>query len=1058
MQYLSFSLLKCCLSASLFLILIGCNAEDSDNQNKLAQLPNQIDFNFHVKPILSDRCFSCHGPDEAAREADLRLDLEEHAFAAMDSQGERFAIVPGNPVESELIRRITHSDPEQLMPPPESNRFLTAYEIEILKRWIEQGAVYKAHWAFIPPVKSQPPVVENEDWCSNAIDYFILKKLEEKGMRPHSSAEKEILLRRLTLDLTGLPPTIEEIDDFLRDDKPNAYEKVVDRLLNSPHFGERMALFWLDIARYADSHGYSQDGLRIMWPWRDWVIKAFNDNMPYDQFISWQIAGDKFPNAEQEQKLATGFLRNHRLNGEGGIVDEEYRIEYAADRTETTATAFLGLTMQCARCHDHKFDPISQEEYYQFFGFFNSVHESGKAANDGNSGPEVVLTPRAVEARISALERMIEAEKKKAEKIEEELSETDWQTPVLDLENGKRVDLTFDQMTQNAFRNKAGSHGLFGVRGEPEQLEGAKGNAIKFTAFNYVNISDKNLDFDRSDAFSFSFFLKSDQDSLFTSVLNHLGSAAINYPGYEIALIDGYLTFRMAHSLPANLIAVRSARPIKKGEWTHYTFTYDGSGEASGIGLFRNGEKEALTILYDKLTQGFANGKSTLTVGGKIGYQTEVDGYGFIDELKIFDRQLSGIEAHALFHGREGQLREMQEKDRKEHFLLTQHADYRAIVHNIQLLRQQIFYTQDTLVSAMVMEDMPQAKPARILARGVYNAPGKQVYPATPKAVLPFAIGARPDRLGLSAWMLDYRNPLTARVAVNHFWQLIFGQGLVKTAEDFGNQGALPSHPALLDYLAVHFMESGWNVKALLKMMVLSATYRQSSRVSLEVRNHDPDNIFLARGPHRRLSAELIRDCALAASGLLVKQIGGPSVKPYQPQGLWREKGEFSKLKNYVQDTGDYLYRRSLYTFWRRTSPPPSMVVFDAPSREICIVSRQETNTPLQVLVLQNDPQFVESARILAEKVMRSETNRSAQIVQAYRCLTGLHPKPEVVGHLEELEKQERLKYERQQHMALQLMQVGEYPADTTLNVVDVAAMTIVCSTIMNTDETLVKR
>lgn len=1042
---------------AIFFLCTACQPAYSPDEPIAAQLPPKIDFNFHVKPILSDRCFSCHGPDKNALEADLQLNTPKGALAKRLSSGGR-AFVPGSTRKSEAFQRMTSSDPDQKMPPPDFHRSLSPYEIALIAKWIEQGAEYKPHWAFIPPEKPDLPAATNQSRSDNPIDFFILEKLEERGLALNEEADKEILLRRATLDLTGLPPSIEEIDNFLADDSPNAYEKVVDRLLASPHYGERMALFWLDLARYADSNGYSQDGLRIMWPWRDWVIKAFNENMPYDQFIDWQIAGDKIPGAGQEQKLATGFLRNHRLNGEGGIIDEEYRIEYAADRTETAATVFSGLTMQCARCHDHKYDPISQEEYYQFFAFFNSVHESGITANDDNSGPEIILASEEVAAQLAFIDKMIKSREEEAKAIETALPTSLYQQPQLNLQKDLLIHLSFDKIRELKISNEAKPGETFKISGEFVSVEGALGKAIKFTAYDFIPIVDEKIEFDRADAFSFSFYLKSNLEYPYTSILNHLGGKPVNFPGYEVALVNGYPMMRFAHSMPANVMEVRSSEKIKKGEWTHLVFTYDGSGKASGLQLFINGEKQKTAIIYDKLSQGFSNRRKVLSVGGKIGYQTEVDGYGFIDELKIYTRKLSALEAAALYRSPDEKTTRFSQKARKAHFLTNDHQAYREVAKKIKDLRSEKFRIEDTLISVMVMEDLPEPRPTFVLNRGVYDAPEQRVYPGVPQAVLPFSEDLSSDRAGLSKWLLDPQNPLTARVAVNRFWQLYFGRGLVSTTEDFGAQGALPSHPELLDWLAVHFMESGWDVKAFQKLIVLSAVYRQSSRASILERRQDSDNIWLARGASRRLPAELIRDCALAASGLLVKKIGGPSVKPYQPAGLWSEKGEFSVLKNYRQDKGADLYRRSLYTFWRRSSPPPSMATFDAPSRDICIVSRQETNTPLQALVLLNDPQFVEASRVLAEKVIRSGWNKARQIIQVHRLLTGLYPKEKVIRLLSDLEARERKKFADHPDQARQLLKVGEYPADERLNSAETAAMTIVCSAVMSFDETLMKR
>jgi hypothetical protein len=1045
------------LRYSLILLVVSCRSDYEVDEMVAARLPETVDFNFHIKPILSDRCFSCHGPDRNAVKADLQLHTAAGAREQRLSSGQR-AFAAGNIHRSEAFQRIISKDPERQMPPPEFERKLNAYEIALIARWIEQGAAYEPHWAFIPPSRPAIPRVSNTSWPRDTIDHFILKQLEEGGRQPKGEAEKETLIRRVTLDLTGLPPTIAEIDAFVEDQSPDALEKVVDRLLAAPHFGERLALFWLDLARYADSNGYSQDGLRLMWPWRDWVIEAFNKNMPYDQFIRRQIAGDKLPEAGQEERLATAFLRNHRLNGEGGIIDEEYRVEYVADRTETAATVFLGLTMQCARCHDHKYDPISQEEYYQFFSFFNSVHESGIAANDINSGPEVVLTPKEVAERIAFIDEAIAGQEKAALELADRVSPSDYEAPEISLEKDLILHLSFDDIRGNRLVNQVNTAEVFTLPETIAGVAGAQGRAIRFTAFDFVALQKESLGFDRADAFSFSFYLKLEKEHEFVSVLNHLGSSTINYPGYEVAVVEGYPMIRLVHSLPANVIEVRATEKIKPGAWIHFTFTYDGSGKARGIDLFRNGARAAVSIRFDKLTQGMASGRQTLTIGGMMGYQTITDGAGSIDELKIYQRRLSAIEARLLYRSEGKSTGDFAAGEKKQHYLLVAHQPYRAIRREIRRLRKEKFQIEDTLTSVMVMEDLPEPRPTFVLERGQYDAPGKPVYPATPNAILPFPETSPADRAGLADWLLDERHPLTARVAVNRFWQLLFGRGIVKTSEDFGSQGDLPSHPELLDWLAIHFRESGWDVKALLKRIVLSATYRQSSRADAAERAADPDNQWLARGPAGRLPAELIRDVALSASGLLVKKVGGPSVKPYQPAGLWEEKGEFSQLKYYEQSHGDDLYRRGLYTFWRRTSPPPSMTIFDAPTRDICTVNRQATNTPLQALVLLNDPQFVEAARVLAERVMREQSGSSEQIVRAYRLLTSRRPEAKVLRLLLELKKKETLRFRQQPDLARELLQVGEWPADTSLTTIELAAMTVVCSAIMSFDECLVKR
>ncbi|MCB0665878.1 MAG: DUF1553 domain-containing protein [Saprospiraceae bacterium] len=1020
------------------------------------RLPDQVDFNFHIKPILSEHCFPCHGPDKNALKAELRLDLPEGGLRQHLTSG-KFAFVDGRPAKSEAFQRMKSDDPEWKMPPPEFKRNISDFDLALVEKWIQQGAEYKKHWSFSPPQLPDLPRVENEDWCLDPIDFFILNKLEARNLSPNDQAAKEILLRRATLDLTGLPPTLEEIDDFISDSSPNAFENVIDRLLASPHYGERMAAFWLDLARYADSNGYSQDGLRIMWPWRDWVIKAFNDNLSYDQFLTWQLAGDMLPHATQEQRLATGFLRNYRQNAEGGIVDEEYRIEYAADRTETASTVFLGLTMQCAKCHDHKYDPVSQEEYYQLFSFFNNINERGITASDGNSGPELVLKSEEEKATLDSLSMAINSLLKKSEEIKLATAGKEISGPLRTLNNSLIADISFDLVRQDAFESKNNPADRFKISGDISQVEGVKDKALHFTAFDWVNIQKEEIKFGRADPFSFSFYFKFSDYDPYISILNQLGGKAENFPGYEIALYNGYPMLRMVHSLPAIGLQVQGTERLEPNRWIHITMTYDGSGEARGVSLFIDGEKADTKIVLDNLLQGIGNTKKVLTVGGRIPYNDSNKGFGFIDELKIYNRQITSLEARAIYT--DNPIPDPRHDSEVHEYILANKQDYCDVMRQVQDLRRLKFSIEDSLTSVMIMEDMKTPRETFILDRGVYDAPVRPVSPGTPKAVFALAEDVEPDRAGLADWFLSEENPLTARVAVNRIWQLIFGQGLVKTSEDFGSQGALPSHPALLDWLAVTFRDSGWDMKAMIKRIMLSATYMQSSSVNSEKRALDPDNQLLARGPSNRLSAEEIRDCALASSGLLVKKIGGPSVKPYQPPGLWEEKGEFTKLKEYVRGNGEDLYRRSLYTFWRRTSPPPSMTTFDAPAREVCTPKRQPTNTPLQALVLLNDPQFVEAAVALAERVLvLPDLDEERRIETAYRLLTGLQASDEIVDLLLELLRQERDGYAAHPAKATDLLNTGEHKEDPSLEKTELAAMTVVCSTIMSFDETLVKR
>ena len=970
----------------------GCRTSSEYGES---DLPEIVDFNFHVKPILSDRCFACHGPDANKREADLRLDQASGAFETMLESGGH-AIVPGNVRKSKLYERITSADPEMRMPPPASNLALTPQEIALLAKWIDQGAEYKPHWSFLPVQKPELPAVAGEAWTYNAIDRFVLARLEANNLDPEPEADKETLLRRVTLDLTGLPPTIEEIDDFLNDDRREAYEEVVDGLMQTDAYAERMALEWMDVARYADSHGYSLDGYRYMWPWRDWVIDAFKRNMPYDQFATWQLAGDMLPDATREQRLATAFLRNQRLNAEGGIVPEEYLVEYAVDRTVTTSTAFMGLTTECARCHDHKYDPISQREFYELYAFFNSVNELGEIRGDGNDGPQVLIATEEISTHISDLEAEIEQVERQIRQYTEEVAARDEVPAVsVSLDDGLLSWFDFDKKDQDRLIDNVDPTRFFQLEENDERPAGYSGYALKFTPFEPAEYPIEFGEFDRADPFAFSFWVRPHSTTGTMSLLMRIAGKNDSQRGYEIALYKNRLAVQLISSYPANRIEVRSTTALADEDWTHVVVSYDGSGKADGLSLFLNGRQEEKIVHIDKLNQSIVSQKKRpLRIGWKWQYQPEVDdGYGLIDDLRIYGRTLTGLEALALFNngGLEGEA--LDPSLAKQHYLVRHDSRFRAFVNTRRDLLQQRNSIQDSLAGVMVMEDLETPRPTYILDRGVYDAPGERVYPAAPSSILPFDDTFAANRLGLANWLFDERHPLTSRVAVNRYWQLFWGKGLVETTEDFGNQGALPSHPDLLDWLAREFMESGWDVRALQKHIVMSAAYRQRSNISQEKRNADPENTWLSRGPRRRLSAEMLRDQALAASGLLVREVGGPSVKPYQPPGLWAEKSEFTVLNEYVPDEGPGRYRRTMYTFWRRTSPPPAMILFDSPTRDNCVVRRQHTNTPFQALVLLNDPQFVEAARALAARVIHAQPGDSeGQLVLAYRLLAGIRP------------------------------------------------------------------
>ncbi|WP_428664434.1 PSD1 and planctomycete cytochrome C domain-containing protein [Runella sp.] len=751
----------------------------STTQATQEHIPDRVSYNFDIRPILSDKCLTCHGPDANKRQAGLRLDDPESAFSALKEHPSAHAIVAGEPQLSEVFLRISTKDTSKMMPPSGSNLKLSPHEISLIEKWIKQGAKYEKHWAFVAPKKPTLPEVKKEDWPKNEIDYFVLHKQEQKGFSPNEEADKERLLKRVSLDLTGLPPTLKMMDAFLADKSPNAYEKVVDELFKNPAYGEKMAVYWLDLARYADSHGYQDDGYRTQWPWRDWVIHALNTNMPYDQFVTWQLAGDLLPNKDnvalyKQQLLATGFNRNHKITEEGGVIPEEYRISYVTDRNDLFGKAFLGMTLECAHCHDHKYDPFSQKEYYQLFAFFNSVSEVGIESVIG--GPETYA-----------------------------------KKPLMEISN--------DDVK----------------------------NILKF-----INKPDTN----------------------------------------------------------------------------------------------------------------------------------------------------------------------------------------RLIVS--------------------VMSDLDTMRKTHILRRGAYDAPGDEVQPNTPNFILPFNKSFPKNRLGLAKWLVDKQNPLTARVFVNQVWQEFFGKGIVKTSGDFGMQGELPSHPELLNWLAVDFMEHGWNIKRLVKQLVLSATYRQSAIVTPEKLAADPENILLARAPRYRVNAEFVRDVVLSSSGLLVGKIGGPSVKPYQPAGLW--EGATSGrglLSMYTQDHGASLYRRGMYTLIKRTVPPPAMSIFDASNRDLCEVKRLKTNTPLQALVMMNDPTVLEASRVLAAKLLQENGSAQDKISKAFRLIVCRKPTEKEVLILTSYYEKELKKINKSS--AEKLLAVGEYPIPAQLDKTQLAALMRIVNTIYNLEETITK-
>jgi hypothetical protein len=1072
---------------AIFMLLFGsgCNSGDTGRTVSEGNIPETVDFNLHVRSILSESCFACHGPDAMTREADLRLDTEEGAFAPLNVTEGSFAIVKGNAASSELYRRIISDDPDYRMPTPESNLPpLTDREAAIIKKWIEQGAEYKQHWSFVLPEKTELPQVENTDWPENPIDYFILEKLEARGWNPSPGAGREKLLRRVSFDLTGLPPTVEELDNFLADDSPDAYENIVDRLLASDAYGERMASEWMDAARYADTHGYEDDSPNDMWPWREWLIHAFNQNMPFDQFTTWQLAGDLLPDATREQILATGFNRLHQQTGEGGIIEEEYRVEYVADRVFTTGTAFLGMTMQCARCHDHKYDPISEVEYYQFFSFFDNNNERGKILRQGAAGPVLLLPDEETEELMHYIEEKIAGREQSLASLQKSEQEgfIQWEQAA-DLENRIHTSVennliayaALDHVLGDTAVAVAGRETSFArIRGTLHETDGVHGNALEFSYGNFINLGRDVGEFERTDPFSFSFWIQPSEFSDEIPLIVKSGNMNLGYRGYDVRLLDGKISARLVHGWPYDAIQVLTEAPILLHEWTHVAVTYDGSSRANGLQVYLNGNKAAASIEHDNLvkriTQVNQDRRQNLLIAERnaFGEQERISFEGLkLDEIRIYDAQLSEAQVLALSGSSKlsellaevpGRRNEGQRNVLYNHYLYQIDSDFNHHLEKLRELRTEIGGIRDTLREVMVMQERLNPRQTYVRERGMYDNPGQEVSPGTPKAILEFSDDFPKNRLGLAQWILSPENPLTSRVIVNRYWMMFFGEGIVDTPDDFGNQGSLPTHPELLDWLAVTFREGGWNIKELHKMMVMSGAYRQDSVTSPEIREMDPQNRWLARGPGHRLTAEMIRDNALLASGLLVSGIGGPSVFPYQPEGLWEETTSGRHLAEYIQDEGESLYRRSLYTFIKRTSPPPGMMTFDAAPRTHPVVARQSTNTPLQALHTMNDPIFVEASRLLAERMIKEAgENLRDQIDFAFRAATARRPTDQETDVLTGLFERQLSFFRESPERAEALLKTGEYPVDHSLDLPETAARTVVANTIFNLHETLMK-
>lgn len=1063
-----------------------------------------ITYNADVRPILSDKCFLCHGPDEANNKAGLRLDTEEAAYSALkESSGH--AIVPHSLEKSVAWQRITSSNPDKVMPTPESNLVLTAKEKETIAKWIQDGAKYEPHWSFVPlPESVEIPTPQNKTWPVNAIDHFVAARLDQEKLKPSPEAPPSRWLRRVTLDLTGLPPTLEQIASFeklLKDHPEKAHEETVKALLSTPDYAEHMTVDWLDTARYADTFGYHTDSTFTAWPYRDWVIKSFQQDMPYDQFITESLAGDMLPDATRDQKIATTFNRLHRITNEGGSNFLEFFVDGVSDRVNTVGTAFLGLTMECSKCHDHKYDPISQKEYFQLYAFFNSINESG-VYNHGKitPPPSLLLPDRNQEKKLTDLQKNIDQLTQKLGALEEEAQPSfeAWKKETLlrmetaavapssatqpvkldTQEEAKPIQLTIADQTGHFDFNKSHKKPLES-RIQPKVARKKKNKEGKMVDDGPLRAAlgkttfvpgpegyqtGVTLDGDRG--IVVREFFKKERYTPFTvglwindtirakhpaMLVQRTHGHDVGYNGLDLRIEDGHLVARVYRSWPDNGIGVKSIAQIPQNEWHHVTWAYDGTSKHEGLKLYLNG-KELETEKLGKKVWKSVNIRTYQNGSFIVGSLFRGRGFkgGQVDEIKTFDRALTPIEIRHLSGTKtlNTSFKTAPAEELRAYYLHNFNSEYRDTLTELEKAHTKFVKLEDQLREIPIMEEMEKARPAYLLSRGNFDAPRTPetlVKRETPAILVPFPEGAPRNRLGLAQWLTLPNHPLTTRVFVNRIWQQFFGAGIVTTTENFGLQGALPTHPELLDWLCRDFINQGWSVKHLVKQIVLSATYRQQSVMTPELHERDIDNKLLARGPAHRLSGEQIRDAALLSSGLLRKKVGGGTLRPYDP--IYQKKPN----KNNV-------YRRSLYTFWKRTKPQNNITIFDKPSLEVCSVKRTRTNSPAQALVLLNDTQFVEAARHLATTMIKASPDDDERIRLAWKRVTSREPSTEEMRLLSEILAEQKNFFADNRKEATELMKVGLIPFPKELDPVEAAAMTIVCQAIYNTDAAIWKR
>ena len=1096
------------IAVALLATTVGCNGRHSGG----TQSRGHLDFNQDVQPILSSNCFSCHGPDPEMRKANLRLDLEESAFRKRP--GKPDAIVPGHPESSELIRRIESKDPHYLMPQTSLGEAkpMKAEDIAILKQWVAEGAHYRPHWAFEKPVRPAPPQAQANDWAKTPIDFFVLRRLNKEGLHPSPEADKHALIRRVTLDLTGLLPTPEEVNAFVQDSPPQAYEHLVDRLLASPAFGEHRARYWMDYARYADTYGLHYDNSRYIWAYRDYLIKSFNANKPFDQFAREQIAGDLLPPSNLDQIIASGYVRSGVSSNEGGTIPEELRVNIARERTEAYGAAFLGLTVGCAVCHDHKYDPTTQKDFYQLSAFFNNINEQPFNGDKPNWAPVVrIPKPQNLEAFNRLLAKRADLQRQlNVSKSQDRALVQHWlaskQNPAQPVSTDKlQLRLRLDEGGGEELKNSApgANPKSFPVGKYKPQWGETTWLWPDFRMDTSTRVEFGQLgNFEWNQPFSSGgwFMLRSAPNFTSSTVAGAL-IAKMNSPehdrGWDLAAEKGTIRVELVNQspkeqpapekpkkgapkdkepkvvvpkdlTPMRAIKVATVAPLPtNGQWNYLFFTYDGSGRAAGVKIYVDGVPAATKVISDTLARNTMRTSAPLQLGRKSPDEQPARDTRYQD-MRLYARALTAEEVKRLSF--EDYVSEITSKppsqwDRDQWHAVTQFyftnvdEPAKALQSQIQQLDAELDKLSQGGDVSLVAEEKPSVAYADVLTRGIYTARKERVEANTPHFLPPLPAGQPHNRLALAQWTVSPENPLTARVTVNRMWNELFGAGLVETTEDFGIMGQRPSHPELLDWLAVEFRESGWNIKHMYKLMVMSAAYRQSAKANSEQLARDPKNLLLAHGPRFRMDAEMLRDIALQSSGLLVNKIGGPSVKTYQPGNVWESIGyPKSDTTIYKQDHGDALYRRSLYTYWKRMAMPPDMDAFDAPTRDTACTRRQRTDTPLQALVTMNDPQWVEASRALAERLIKQAGKQPEQRIQYLSELVLSHdPSPQMESVLQRSLNQMQEHYAADPVAAHDLIAVGEKPRDGAIPPPELAAWTMVVSEVLNLDETLNK-